>query len=380
MTPPPEAAGVRDVLAAVARSGQDSLSLEPLLLDGPRADEVRVRIVATGLCHTDAAVRSGAIPCPSPIVLGHEGAGVVEAVGAAVAKVSPGDHVVMTFDRCGGCPACRSGHPAACPHLMASNFRGARADGSHALRSASGEVIHDRYFGQSAFATFALAHERNVVPVPRDLPLEELAPLGCGVLTGAGTVMNVLDAGPQDSLAVFGAGGVGMAAVMAAAARRAAAIVVVDLSPERLDVARELGATHLIRAGSENVLEAVGKAVSGGVTLSFDTTGRPEVMASAVKVLTPGGRCALVSGGAQGTVIPLDANDLIVHRKQVLGVMEGDADPDVFIPELVALYRAGKLPLGRLIGYFNLQHIDEAFAAARSGRVIKPVIRMGAPA
>ena len=376
MTPPPEPLQGLQILAAVARPGRDHLSLEPFRLEAPRADEVLVRVVATGLCHTDAAVRSGAIPCPWPIVLGHEGAGVVEAVGACVVKVGPGDHVILTFDRCDGCLACRSGHPARCEHLMTCNLRGSRADGSHALHSASGEVVHDRYFGQSAFATFAVAGERNVVPVPRDLPLEELAPLGCGVITGAGTVMNVLDAGPQDRLAVFGAGGVGMAAIMAAAARDVQAILAVDLSPGRLDLALELGATHAIRADSESVLEAIGCAAPGGVTLSFDTTGRPGVMATAVRVLAPGGRCAVVSGGGPETVIPVDANDFIVHRKQLVGVMEGDADPDRLIPQLVELYRAGRLPLGRLIRQFDLVEIDAAFAAARSGEVIKPVVRM----
>lgn len=361
--------------AAVLQEFGGAFSIETLSLLPPRADEVLVRVVATGVCHTDALVRAGQLPCPVPIVLGHEGAGVVEAIGTDVTKVVVGDHVVLSFDRCGACGNCEAGRPASCAGLMDANFRGARVDGSHAL--VDGErTIHDRFFGQSSFATHAIANQRNVVPIARDVPLELMGPLGCGVLTGAGSVLNVLDVRPGNSIAIFGAGGVGLAAVMAARAAGAAAVIAVDLIPSRLDTALAVGATHVVNAGECDVPTMIAELTGGGTQHALDTTGRPNVIAAAVRALSPGGCCALVSGGGPDSRLDVDANDFIVHRKRLVGVMEGDADPDAFIPKLVDLYREGRLPLERLVEFFPLDHIEDAFAAAESGRVIKPVIVM----
>jgi aryl-alcohol dehydrogenase len=238
-----------EIEAAVVRDVHGDFAIERLRLDPPRPDEVVVRIVATGLCHTDVAVRDQAIPSPLPIVLGHEGAGVVVAIGEAVRQVTVGDHVVITYLSCGECRPCRSGQPASCALFGLHCFSGGRADGSHALHSHDGSALHDRFFGQSSFATHAIANERNVVKVRRDAPLELLGPLSCGVMTGAGTVWNELQVKPGDSFAVFGAGAVGLSAVMAAKLAGAGTIVAVDRVASRLELARELGATHVATQG-----------------------------------------------------------------------------------------------------------------------------------
>jgi aryl-alcohol dehydrogenase len=199
------------ISAAVCRQVGDPLRFEQLTLEEPRADEVLVRMVATGICQTDLHVCRGHIPAPVPIVLGHEGAGIVERVGAAVKSVTPGDHVLLSYQSCGHCPSCWSGHPAYCDDGFAANFSGVRADGSGGLRTVAGEPVRGRFFGQSSFATHTLATDRNVVKVPSDLPLESLAPMGCGIQTGAGAILRALSMQSGAAALVFGVGAVGMA-------------------------------------------------------------------------------------------------------------------------------------------------------------------------
>jgi aryl-alcohol dehydrogenase len=208
----------RQIKAAVVRDKGGPFNLETLTLEGPRRDEVLVRIVASGMCHTDMVARDKVYEVPHPIVLGHEGAGIVEVVGEDVQGVDPGDHVVLSYLPCGRCKPCLLGKPFYCENTYALSFGGARLDGSMATRDAEGKPVHDHFFGQSSFGTLALANERNVVKVPEDAPLELLGPLGCGIQTGAGSVMNALKVGAGTSFVVFGAGAVGLAAVMAASA------------------------------------------------------------------------------------------------------------------------------------------------------------------
>src|SRR5438309_488089 len=238
-----------DVVAAVVKAKGEPFKIEQVQLDEPRADEVLVKVVGTGVCHTDLICRDQWYPVPLPAVLGHEGSGVVEAVGSAVTKVQPGDHVVLSFVSCGECVACKEGAPAYCGGLYDLNFSGLRPDKTTAL-SSGGSPVHGHFFGQSSFATYALAYERNVVKVDRTAPLELLGPLGCGIQTGAGAVLNSLHPDAGSSIVVFGVGSVGLAAVMAAHVAGCTTIVAVDLKPSRLEAAKRVGATHVIDPSS----------------------------------------------------------------------------------------------------------------------------------
>lgn len=363
------------ITAAVLRSRSGPFGLEVVELEEPRAGEVLVRVVATGVCHTDMVMRDQDLPTPQPVVLGHEGAGVVERVGPGVTKVAPGDHVVMTFNSCGTCPSCHDHAPTYCHEFFPRNFMGARADGSSGL-SREGETIHANIFGQSSFATFALCHERNAVKVSKDAPLEILGPLGCGVMTGAGAVMNALKAPAGRSLAVFGAGAVGLSAVLAAKASGVGPIIVVDINPARLALALSLGADHALDGRSEPVVERIQAITGFGVDYSIDTTANLKVMRQAIDVLAPRGTCGLVGASKMGDELALDAVAVMSGGRTVRGVVEGDADPDTFIPELIDLYLADRFPFERLIAFYPLERINEAVADGEAGRVIKPVVRM----
>jgi aryl-alcohol dehydrogenase len=254
------------VTAAVAREGSAELTVESLQLEPPRADEVLVRFTAAGLCATDLDAAAGQLATPRPVVLGHEGVGVVEVVGAAVAGmvVRPGDRVVCSLDSCGACPNCRRGQPAYCRRHSALNFEAHRADGSVGLRDGAGVAVHDHFFGQSSFAGYGLAHPASLVVVDGELPSEVLAPLGCGVVTGAGAVWNTLRVQPGAVVAVFGAGTVGLSAVMAARVAGAARVIAVDLHPNRLDLARALGATDAVAASTSAATAAAVLELTGG--------------------------------------------------------------------------------------------------------------------
>jgi aryl-alcohol dehydrogenase len=367
----------REITAAVVRE-KGTFELAPALLEPPRDDEVLVRIVATGLCHTDLVVRDQVYPVPLPVVLGHEGAGVVEAVGAAVQKVAPGDHVAVSFLPCGRCRPCLDGSPASCANFNDINFAGRRPDGSHALRLPDGNgTLHDRFFGQSSFATYAITNERNTVKVRDDAPLELLGPLGCGIQTGAGTVLRALQVGVGDSFAVMGAGAVGLSAVMAARVAGATTIIAVDLVPERLELAAELGATHVINGGDKEAVAEIRRATGGGVDYALDTTGVPALIGQAVEALRQRGRAAILGASKPDAMIQLPANAFMQSCKTLMGVVEGDSVPDVFVPQLLDLYMQGRFPFDRLVRFYDFDQINQAAADAESGAAVKPIIRIG---
>jgi aryl-alcohol dehydrogenase len=363
-----------DVVAAVATAKGEPFRIEQLQLDEPREDEVLVRIVGTGVCHTDLICRDQWYPVPLPAVLGHEGSGIVERVGSRVRKVKPGDHVVLSFVACGSCRACIQGAPAYCATLYDLNFSGFRPDGSTALHGAGGP-IHGHFFGQSSFASHALAFERNVVKVPDDAPLELLGPLGCGIQTGAGAVLNTLHPRAGTSIVVFGVGSVGMAALMAARVAGCTTIIGVDLKPGRLALARELGATHTIDPTTADSVEAIRDITGGGADFSLETTASPTVFRQAVDCLAQRGVCGLIGAAALGTEVSLDMNTVLFGRT-VRGVIEGDSVPDIFIPQLVELLRQGRFPLDRLVTEYQLSEINEAAEASLSGAAVKPVLRV----
>jgi aryl-alcohol dehydrogenase len=364
-----------EIKAAVVFETSGDFSIEQLDLSDPNDDEVLVRIVGTGICHTDLAARDGHLPIPPPpSVFGHEGAGVVENVGARVTKVKPGDHVVLAWDCCGACPSCKAGKDLYCLNFFLHNFHGARPDGTTTLRKGD-QVIHGSFFCQSSFADFALASERNVVKVREDVPLEILAPLGCGVMTGAGAVMNSLQPRPGASIAIFGVGPVGMSAVLGAVVCGCTTIIAVDVNPARMRTANELGATHTVNAAEVDPVKAILDITGGGAEFSLECVGNPKVLRQAVDVLPRLGVCGLLGVVPPGTEVSLDM-DLLMNGRTVKGILGGDAIPDLFIPKLVDLYSQRRLPFDRLITFYPFDQINQAVEDMEEGRVIKPVLRL----
>ncbi|SEE71646.1 aryl-alcohol dehydrogenase [Rhizobiales bacterium GAS188] len=361
------------IQAAVTRARHAPMSLETLTLEEPRDDEILVKLVATGICHTDIAMRDQAFPVPQPIVLGHEGAGIVERVGKAVRKVVPGDHILMTFNSCGHCPSCDHDAPTYCHEFFGYNFGGSRPDGTSPL-SKDNEPIHGNFFGQSSFATHALCHEANVVRVRKDVPLEGLAPLACGVQTGAGAIINVLRPGPGDSLAVFGTGSVGLSAIMAARLIGVSTIIGIDHNESRLTLARDLGATHTVYAKTD-VGQAIKDITGFGVDFSFDTTGNAKVIRLAVDCLAPRGTCGIVGASDVGTEITFDALHVMTGGRTLRGIVEGESQVDVFIPALIDLFVQGRFPFDKLITFYPFERINDAMRDSEAGTVVKPVVR-----
>lgn len=364
----------REIKAAVVRKKGGPFQVETLTLDEPRPDEVLVRIVATGMCHTDMVARDQLYAVPLPVVLGHEGAGVVERVGSNVKKIAAGDRVVLTYMWCGHCTSCLRGDLTYCANLYPLNFGGAREDGSTATHDKQGS-IHDHFFGQSSFGTFALAHERNAIKVPAAAPLELLGPLGCGIQTGAGAVMNALKVRPGSSFAAFGGGAVGLSAVMAARIAGATTIVAADVVPTRLTLAKELGATHVVNSRETDPVEAVRKITGGGADFTLESSGRAAVLRQAIDALAIRGTCGIVGAPALGTEASFDVNGVMTTGKRIIGIIEGDSVPALFIPSLVELYAQGRFPFDRLVKFYSLDQINQAAEDSEKGVTIKPVVR-----
>jgi aryl-alcohol dehydrogenase len=368
------------VIAAVARTGQPRFSAEELVLEEPRADEVLVRFTAAGLCHTDLEVAAGNLPTPLPVVAGHEGAGVVEAVGSSVTSFHPGDRVLASYSFCGHCRNCLRGLPAYCPQHFPLNFGARRGDGSVGLRDAAGEPVGDHFFGQSSFAAYGLCRPSSLIPVPdTDLPDHVLAPLGCGVITGAGAVWNSLRVSPGSSVAVLGAGSVGLSAVMASVAAGAARIIVSDPLSARLELAARLGATDLLGgpASSVSVPEAIRDLTSGvGVDFSVESTGIPHVMADAVATLAPLGAAAILGVAPPDAELGVNAFALLEGRT-VTGSIVGHQAPAVLIPRIVDLNRQGRFPVELMVRAYPLGDINTAVEDVRSGAAVKAVLIHG---
>lgn len=360
--------------AAVVREKGGAFCVEDIRLEDPRDNEVLVRISGVGMCHTDLVVRDQYFPTPLPAILGHEGSGVVEKVGKAVTKVKPGDHVVLSFASCGTCANCQQGRYGYCPDLYGRNFSGARPDGSTPCCDAHGERLSAYFFAQSSFAEHALATERNVVKIPDDVPLELMGPLGCGIQTGAGAVLNALKPEGGSSIAIFGAGSVGLAAVMAARIAGCATIIAVDLNASRLELALELGATKVINAGDADVVAEIQAATGGeGVQYSLECTGIPAVVRQAVDCLRLTGLCGIMGVAPLGTEVTLDMNGILFGRS-IRGIIEGDSIPDIFIPKLIELWRQGRFPFDKLVSYFPLSEIDEAAHLSEKGELLKAIL------
>jgi aryl-alcohol dehydrogenase len=370
------------IQAAVSRDAARVPEIETLDIEEPRQGEILVRIVATGVCHTDINVHERD-RSPKPIVLGHEGAGIVERVGAGVTRLAPGDPVILSANFCGECPSCRQNAHSYCYEVMPRNFGGRRPDGSTPLTQ-NATPINARFFGQSSFATYALADERSAVKAPADLPLEIMGPLACGVMTGAGAVINSLQVRPGQSIAIFGTGAVGLSAVMAAKIVGATRIIAIDVVPARLALALELGATDVIdvsaghasagNASAGNAVPAIKELTRHGVDFTFNTTRSPAIFAQAMESLAPRGVAGFV--GAPLTPWTPDMFQILSGGRTLRGIIGGDSSPGSFIPLLIEYYRQGRLPFDRLIRFYPFQEIAQAFADCEHGTTVKAVLRM----
>ncbi|QVI30707.1 NAD(P)-dependent alcohol dehydrogenase [Mycolicibacterium neoaurum] len=330
-------------------------------------------MVGAGICHTDLGVMATIADDDIPIVLGHEGSGVVEAVGSGVTVVQPGDHVVLSYNSCGTCDHCCSGIPMHCRSFTELNLAGLRSDGSSPLSMPEGP-LRGHFFGQSSWATHAVANEHNVVKVDPALPLHLLGPLGCGIQTGAGAVLNTLRPQPGSSIVVFGAGSVGLAAILAAVVAECAVIVAVDIQQSRLDQAKAIGATHTINSSSEDVVDVVHTLTGGrGAQYSVECIGLATVVRSALECLQSPGVCASVGFQGVPNEITIDQGHLLFGRS-LIGVIEGDAIPTEFIPHLIDLYQQGKFDFTQLIDTFAFDDINKAIDAVHRGDVTKAVL------
>ena len=360
------------ITAAVVGETHGGFELRDVLLDEPREGEVLVRIVATGICHTDSITRHGDLPFPLPGVLGHEGAGVVEAVGPGV-PITEGEHVVLGWPSCGECRNCLDGQPRYCLQLADLLVGGGRPDGTTALRERDGTPLASHFFGQSSFATHAIVPWRGLVPVS-GAPLDLVGPLACGLSTGAGAVLNVLRPHAGSSIVVYGVGTVGLAAIMAARNSGATRIIAVDRHDGRLRLARGYGATETVDATTDDPVAAVHEICQGAADFSLECTGVVSVCRQAVDSVGMRGVCALIGGAPAGAQLQLDHLSTL-WGKRVIGVLGGEGR-GTFIPALLDLHRQGRFPFDELVTHFPFEQLTDAMAAAEAGEVIKPVLLM----
>jgi aryl-alcohol dehydrogenase len=353
-----------------------SFTSEEVELDEPRPGEVRVRLAGCGVCHTDAVARDGDLPFPLPGVLGHEGAGYVEAVGDGVTSIARGDPVLLGWPWCGDCTHCLAGHPRYCRQLGPLLIGGGRPDGSTAIRRLDGTPLHSHFFGQSSFARHAIVAERLLVKVQTSVPLAAVGVLACGIATGAGAVLNALRMEPGGSIVVFGAGAVGLAAIMAARLTPATTIVAVEPNAARRELAHKYGATETIDPRAvDNVVGTVHEICGGPANASLDCTGIIAVLRQAIDSVGMLGTCVLI--GAAPANAEFSADHLTtLWGKRIIGTLGGEGQSRRFVPALLKLHDQGRFPFTELIEYFQLDDVNAAVAASHAGEVVKPVLRM----
>lgn len=360
--------------AAVLTAQRSDFELKEVTLAEPAQDEVLIEIAGVGLCHTDLAVRDGHLPFPLPGVLGHEGSGTVIAIGSDVRKVAIGDRVAASFNSCGQCTQCEAQHPAYCVEFMERNFGGSRPDNSTAFAE-NGQKLGSHFFGQSSFARHAMARERNVVKIPESVPLELAGPLGCGVQTGAGAIMNSLNVQADSTVLITGGGSVGLSGVLGAVARRAKTIIVSDPMVQRRELALQLGATHAIDPRERPLSEQVREILPEGVEYVLDTTAMDSVVTEIIEVMAQRGHLGMV-GVPSNAEAELTVNLLQKQARGLTfsGIVEGDSDPDKFIPELIELFEQGKFPFDKLVTKMPFAQINRAIEAQASGEAVKVVL------
>ncbi|KMK78205.1 NAD(P)-dependent alcohol dehydrogenase [Alkalihalobacillus pseudalcaliphilus] len=362
------------IKAAVINSVNEPYVMEELNISEPNDNELLVKMVASGMCHSDVAVRKGFNEFPLPIILGHEGSAIVEKVGSNVQGFEIGDHVVVSFGYCGQCDNCRTGIPGSCYDWSEINMSATREDGSAYFTREDGTPV-TRFFGQSSFSTHSIVGSSSLTKIDKSLDLRLFGPLGCGFMTGSGAVLNGIKPEPGSTIAVFGTGAVGMAAMMAAKVAGCSKVIAVDIHESRLDLAKQLGATHVINSKNENAQEQILALTSGrGVNYSVDTTGVGQVVRTAIEVLAVGGSIAPVAVGKDITISTI--NDLAMKNRNIVGVLMGRAIPQLSIRQMVDFYEAGNFSFDKLVEYYSIDDINQAEADSLSGKTIKPILIM----
>lgn len=362
------------IKAAVVHEKNGPFLFEEVDLAEPNKDELLVKVAASGICHTDEFGRSQGVPIPFPMVLGHEGAGVVEKIGSNVRGIEVGDHVVFSYSYCDHCHSCLTGEPYNCENYNEINFGGVASDGETRI-SQNGKPV-SMFFGQSSFATHSVVNKKSVVKVDKEIDLALLAPLGCGIQTGAGAVINNIKPRIEDSIVIFGCGSVGMSAIMGAKVARCKTIIAVSGNNDSLELARELGATHVInRKEVKDIPKAIAAITKGGAAYAIDTSGYGPLIETAIKSTCYHGK--IIALAPSGIIENFDiGQEILMNMRSIQGICEGDSVAQIFIPELVHLFKQGKFPLDKLIKVYNFEDIEQAFADSHDGKVIKAVLRI----
>ncbi|WP_419913928.1 NAD(P)-dependent alcohol dehydrogenase [Hoeflea sp.] len=358
--------------AAVLRHDDPTFYIEDVEIGPLKDDEILVQMVGVGICHTDELFRSNVYPFPRPCILGHEGSGRVLSMGSAVTGLEPGDHVVLTVMHCGQCSRCHKGQPYMCENIYEANF-GGRGDGTSAF-SHNGECVHAHFDGQSSFSTIAVTNAKNTIKVRKDAPLELLGPLGCGFRTGLGALINTFDPKAGESIVVFGAGSVGLSSILAANLMGCHPIIAVDPNEARRNSALEVGATHVFDSADDDVPGKIAELTGGGTDYALDTTGIPAVIRQAIESTGVAGFLGVLGGSPLGTELVLDANHILFGSRRIQGIQMGDAVGATFIPDMVDLMMAGKLPLEKLVTEYPFEEINQAFADTKSGKCVKAIL------
>jgi aryl-alcohol dehydrogenase len=363
-----------EAVAAITPDANQPFSIEAITIADPGPGEILIDIQAVGVCQSDLVMVSGAFGTRFPAVFGHEGAGVVQSVGAGVTKVAPGDKVLLTFNSCGECARCLADDPSYCEQFTMLNMACCRQDGSSRLHRHDA-ALSDNFFGQSSFASKAIANERNVVKVDADADLATLAPLGCGIQTGAGAVLRSLEAEAGQSLVVIGGGSVGLSALLGGKIAGCSPIILVEPQESRRALGLELGADHAIDPSSGDIAEAVRAMLPGGADLVVDTSGYLSALSGAIGMAATKGKLGLVGlPHAPDAALPVPIIHWLTIGGTLRGIVEGDSDPDVFIPELIAHHKAGRLPFDKFVTRYRFDQINEAIADAHSGKSVKVVL------
>ena len=365
----------RTMKAAVLYEPNTPLKVEKVTLDEPQANEVLVKIEATGICHSDLHFMKGEMPVPVPVVPGHEGAGIVEKVGPGVTTLQPGDHIVMMVSfSCGKCRYCIAGKPTLCVENLPIMSMATLPGGGKRLRKGKDELHH--MFGLASYAEYTVVHERSCVKVREDAPLDVVCLLGCGTSTGIGAAINSTGLKPGESIVVFGCGGVGLSAVMGAKQAGAGKIIAVDTLDKKLNMAKKLGADYLVNASQDDPMAKVIEITGGGADYALECIGNVNVMSQAFASIRLGGKFIVVGMAPLGTALSIATYEFLLG-KSIAGTVQGDINPQIDIPRYIDLYMAGKLPIDKLITKtYTLDQINEAFEALEKGRVIRSVVKL----